>query len=77
MVVVSYRYNLFHVIFYFLGWGEIFHLVRQPLYGPFVRAPDDLMGMELSVEWELAGEDEALVRNLAQCHFVHHKSHMT
>jgi hypothetical protein len=29
------------------------------------------------VGWELTGETEALGENLPQCHFIHHKSHMT
>jgi hypothetical protein len=36
-----------------------------------------MMSVEQSVEWELAGETEVLRENLHQCHFVHHKSHMT
>jgi hypothetical protein len=35
------------------------------------------MSVEQSVEWELAEETEVLGENLSQCHFVHHKSHMT
>jgi hypothetical protein len=36
-----------------------------------------MMTVEQSVECELAGETEVLGKNLPQCHFVHHKSHMT
>jgi hypothetical protein len=30
--------------------------------------------MKQLVEWEMAGETEALGENLLQCHFVHQKS---
>jgi hypothetical protein len=33
------------------------------------------MSVELSVEWELAGETEVLGENLLPCQFDHHKSH--
>jgi hypothetical protein len=36
-----------------------------------------MMIVEQSVECELAGETEGLGENLPQCHFFHHKSHMT
>jgi hypothetical protein len=36
-----------------------------------------MMIVEQSVECELAGETEVLGENLPQCHFVHHKIHMT
>jgi hypothetical protein len=35
-----------------------------------------IMGVEQSVELELAGETEVLGENLPQCHVIH-KSHMT
>jgi hypothetical protein len=50
---------------------------------PIVRAPMMMMMMLMmmsvkqSVEWELAGETEALGENLPQRYYVHHKSHKT
>jgi hypothetical protein len=39
--------------------------------------PTVIMRMENLVKWRLAGKTEVLGENLPQCHFVHHKSHMT
>jgi hypothetical protein len=36
-----------------------------------------MMNVEQLVERELAGETEILGKSLSQCHFVHHKFHMT
>jgi hypothetical protein len=36
-----------------------------------------MMSAEQSVESELAGKTEILGENLSQCHFVHHKFHIT
>jgi hypothetical protein len=36
-----------------------------------------MMIVDQSVEYELVEKTEVLGENLPQCHFVHHKSHMT
>jgi hypothetical protein len=52
------------------------HLARRPPSG-LLYLPRLIMRIENLVEWWLAGETELLGANLPQCHFVHHKSHMT
>jgi hypothetical protein len=62
----------------FLWWGETESTWYVGHIWPIVPAPDDrLMSVEQSLEWELAGQTEVFGENLLQCHFVHHKSHMT
>jgi hypothetical protein len=36
-----------------------------------------MVSVEQSVEFELCRETEVLGENLLQCHFFHHKSHVT
>jgi hypothetical protein len=59
-----------------MGWGETESTWYAGHYWACCTSPGWHMGMEQSVEWELAGETEALGENLPQCHFIHHKSHI-
>jgi hypothetical protein len=52
------------------------HSARQPQIG-LLYLPRVIMRVGNLVEWWVAGETEVLGENLPQCHFVHHKFHMT
>jgi hypothetical protein len=58
-----------------MGWKWV-HLVLRPLFG-LLYQPQMMMIVEQSVECELAGKTEVLGENLPQCHFDHHKPHIT
>jgi hypothetical protein len=60
-----------YFFYYFSNGLRLSPLGTVTTVWPTVPAPDDMMSVEQSVECELAGE------NLPQCHFVHHKFHMT
>jgi hypothetical protein len=51
-------------------------MVRRPKLAYF-NSPGQQMNMGHLLEGELAGETEILGENLHQCHFVHHKFHIT
>jgi hypothetical protein len=63
-----------------LGWGETESTWYVSRYLAYCTNPGwwmmTMISVEQSVQW-LAGETKVLGENLLQCHFVHHKSHMT
>jgi hypothetical protein len=68
---ISSRSDIFGSQFIWVGWDWV-HLVRRPLFGlvyqPWIFDDDECAGI---------GETEAVVENLSQRRFVHHKFHMT
>jgi hypothetical protein len=65
---------VFFFKFLVVGWV---YLVRRPLFDLLYQPRWWVTSVEQSMECELAGETELLGESQHQCHFVHHKSHMT
>jgi hypothetical protein len=64
-------------LFFLVGTDRV-HLVMRPLLAYLTRPRWQIMVIVGQlVEWRLAGENKGLGENLPQCHFIHHKSHMT
>jgi hypothetical protein len=61
-----------------VGWGETESTWYVGQYLAYCPSPGwSMMSVELSVEWELAGETEVLGENLPRCDFLRYKSHMS
>jgi hypothetical protein len=79
----SYKRNLYFVlcvVFTFMGWGakeSTWYCGHCLVFYEYTSPRWEMVIVKQSVEWELAGETEIFGEKLPQCHFVHHKSHMT
>jgi hypothetical protein len=63
-------------VIFLVSWGGV-RLSPLGMLAYCTSPGSEIMNVEQLVEWILAGKPEIFGENLLQCHFVHHKSHMT